>query len=108
MRSQLDREIRKAYAAGRQEARFWSRVERRLDGCWQWTGPQDHGGYGRISSIRVHRYAYELLVAPIPEGLTIDHLCQNRLCVNPAHLEPVTMIENIRRGVVNRGLTVRS
>ena len=54
-------------------------------------------GYGVFSGGLVHRWAYEALVAPIPDGLTIDHLCRVRHCVNPAHLEVVTLAENIRR-----------
>lgn len=71
-------------------------------GCWQWMKSQKGGGYGAFSvdgrSWRAHRWAYETLVGPIAEGLTLDHLCRNRLCVNPAHLEPVTSGENTRRG----------
>jgi hypothetical protein len=63
-------------------------------------------GYGVLSTVDgnryAHRLAYELLVGPIPEGLHIDHLCRRPECVNPAHLEPVTNVENIRRG--NAGL----
>lgn len=68
--------------------------------CWIWTGAKT-GGYGRITVARkqyvTHRYIYELLVGPIPEGLQIDHLCRTPPCVNPAHLEPVTALENTRR-----------
>lgn len=71
-------------------------------GCWEWNGAPNSGGYGRATiaartRTRAHRAVYELLVAPIPEGLHLDHLCRVRMCVNPAHLEPVTHAENNRR-----------
>lgn len=70
------------------------------EGCWEWTGCLV-GGYGQVHWQRKKRKAprvvYELLVEPIPDGLTIDHLCRNRKCVRPEHLEPVTMRENLRR-----------
>lgn len=80
------------------------RTRHRIDaetGCWIWTGAQLKG-YGRLStrsnpSGLAHRIVYSALVGPIPDGLTLDHLCQNTLCVNPAHLEPVTASENLRR-----------
>lgn len=79
-----------------------SRVLIREDGCWLWTGDANNVGYGKVrrngKAHRAHRYAYEQLVGPIPEGLTLDHLCRVRLCVNPAHLEPVTLRENVMRG----------
>jgi hypothetical protein len=62
-------------------------------------------GYGRYSHRFAHRIAYELLVEPVPEGLVIDHLCRVRNCVNPAHLEPVTNEENLRRGTRDRHKT---
>ena len=67
--------------------------------CWRWTGSISPNGYGRFNLIYAHRRSYELHVGPIPEGLTIDHLCRHRWCVNPAHLEPVTRGENVLRGV---------
>lgn len=85
------------------ERKFWRLTDRRPDDeCWPWRGRLNSGGYGRIAvnglCIRVHRFAYELMVGPIPEGLVIDHLCRNRSCVNPLHLEPVSAIENTKRG----------
>ena len=82
--------------------RFWSRVNK-TDTCWLWTGALGTGGYATIrlpgsrQQLRAHRWAYEYFVGPIPEGLTLDHLCRVRHCVNPAHLEPVTMRENLLR-----------
>jgi hypothetical protein len=71
--------------------------------CWLWKGTIDDKGYGRLTlnkkRIFAHRYAYELLVAPITDGLELDHLCRNTRCVNPAHLEPVTHRENVLRGI---------
>lgn len=74
------------------------------DGCWVWTGSLNSGGYGRHSLpgrrvVPAHRFAYERAHGPIPDGLHIDHLCRNRACVNPAHMEVVTNTENTRRGL---------
>lgn len=72
-------------------------------GCWDWTGTKQANGYssfylrGRL--LRGHRWSYENFVGPIPDGLQIDHLCRNRACVNPKHLEPVTAQENTRRAM---------
>lgn len=78
--------------------------------CWHWTGTRDRRGYGRLSnphrSSLAHRAIYEILVAAIPDGLTLDHLCRNHGCVNPDHLEPVTQAENVRRGLA--GITTRA
>lgn len=91
--------------------RFWAKVN--LDGpigllgtpCWVWTeGTYGSGEYGRFylqggtRSISAHKYSY-LLVSELPEGLVLDHLCRNTLCVNPEHLEAVTQQENVLRGI---------
>ena len=78
-------------------------VTARGEPCWRWIGgSRTKGGYVRITAggrgVMAHRWAYELLVGPIPEGLTIDHLCRVTDCVNPAHLEAVTQRTNIVRG----------
>lgn len=82
--------------------RFWDRVDRTGE-CWPWLGHIRRDGYGSFpvnSQMRyAHRVAYELVVGPIPAGLELDHLCRNRRCVRPDHLEPVTHLENMRRGV---------
>lgn len=86
------------------EERLFAQVDRGgPDECWPWTSTPHHTGYGHIRlphggpKAQAHRVAYELLIGPIPEGLTLDHLCMNKLCVNPAHLEPVTAEENSSR-----------
>lgn len=73
-------------------------------GCWIWEGCINKGtGYGYVTRGRAntgaHRWVYERLVGPIPDGLVIDHLCRVRACCNPAHMEPVTPGENTRRGL---------
>lgn len=68
------------------------------DECWQWTGAKQSSGYGNYRSKLAHRVSYEKYRGPIPDGMTIDHLCRNRLCVNPDHLEPVTQYTNSMRG----------
>lgn len=76
-------------------------------GCWQWKRSLNSRGYGLISErgvvLLAHRVSYELHVGAIPEGLQIDHLCRNKACVNPGHLEPVTArLNNLRRPDVHK------
>jgi hypothetical protein len=70
--------------------------------CWPWSGAPDRDGYGRMGVSRVskkaHRLMYERFRGAIPDGLVIDHLCRNTLCVNPMHMEPVSSVENVMRG----------
>lgn len=80
----------------------FSRMHLVGDGCFDWTGSGDGKGYGKISvggrMLRAHRVSYELFVGPIPDGMTIDHLCRNRGCVKFTHLEAVSLKENVHRG----------
>jgi len=80
--------------------RFFLKVEVR-GSCWEWVGSK-RDGYGHFGlagkMVQSHRYSYELFREDIPKGLQIDHLCRNRACVNPLHMEVVSMLENIRRG----------
>ena len=82
------------------ENRFWAKV-RKDTGCWQWTAKRNNDGYGQFwvkPKLRLaHRVSYELTFGPIPVGLEIDHLCKNRSCVNPVHLEAVTARINVLR-----------
>lgn len=84
--------------------RFWKYVEF-TDSCWLWRGSTTKKGYGQISGephtqkrFMAYRWLYEFVVGPIPDGLTLDHLCRNRGCVRPDHMEAVTNRVNILRG----------
>ena len=90
------------------------RALRRVDrsdpaACWVWSGAMDGQGYGHLRAgpagagfVRAHIAAYEHGFGKVPDGLELDHLCRNKLCINPAHLEPVTHAENLRRAGIAR------
>jgi hypothetical protein len=85
--------------------RFAAKVAKLPSGCWRWTGFIDKGGYGRIQEGRrsgavlyAHRIAYEQVHGAVPEGCELDHLCRNRWCCNPDHLEAVSHRVNVLRG----------
>ena len=83
------------------QQRFWSKVDKSGE-CWLWTGGRSHShgspAYGTFdvggASVKAHRFAYELLVGVIPDGMQLDHLCFNKGCVNPEHLQLVTQKQN--------------
>ncbi len=91
--------------------RFWAKIAVRPWDCWEWTASLRKDGYGRFGIKGVihttHVVSYTLLVAPVPSGLTLDHLCRNRKCVNPDHLEIVTRRVNILRGNAPAAINAR-
>lgn len=90
--------------------RFWFHIDK-TDDCWLWTGYLNRDGYARFrigkQFVAVHRWSYEHFIGPIPDGLTIDHLCRVRNCANPEHLEPVTIGVNTLRGETPPGINAR-
>lgn len=89
--------------------RFATKYTKTAGSCWVWNAKINASGYGVFgitptNIVLAHRYAYELLVGPIPDGLQLDHLCRVRACCNPDHLEPVTNRENVIRGHLARGV----
>lgn len=89
--------------------RFMARVLKSADGCWLWQGPLNKGGYGQFyldgQQGHAHRAAYKMFVAPVPDGMVVDHICRVRACVNPVHLRPLTNAENVLIGV---GITAKN
>lgn len=94
------------------EDRVFAYVDAYVDGCWLWMGPMTDNGYGRVMrdrrALMAHRAVWEINNGPIPDGLVIDHLCRNRRCVNPEHLEPVEQGTNMKRGEAPTAIAIRT
>lgn len=97
--------------------RFLSRIDPRASGCWQWTGRIDQYGYGVMTigkdgrggnHFKAHRLSYVYFVGDLADDLTIDHLCRNHACVNPTHLEAVSVRVNVARGTTPTVLRERN
>lgn len=101
------------YSLGTPEERYWKFIDKGDNdfSCWIWTGGVAGGGYGRFwvgdHYVQAHRYSYESIRGVIPTGLQLDHLCRNRRCVNPNHLEAVTAKVNLLRGIGPTGTKSR-
>lgn len=83
-------------------SRFWRKCVVNESECWIWQASANRGGYGQFWSefgCLAHRFSYSVCIEDIPRDLVLDHLCRNRNCVNPEHLEPVTHRENVMRGM---------
>jgi hypothetical protein len=84
--------------------RFWKYVAMHgsESGCWEWLGGKTWDGYGRFRvtdrTVRAHRFMWQLVFGDVTEGMELDHLCRNRICVYPGHLQEVTRLVNHRRG----------
>ena len=94
--------------------RIWKfiQIPKNPNECWNWVGGINNSGYGKMrfnyKHCLAHRFVYEYLIGEIPKGLTLDHLCRDRACVNPDHLEPVTLSENLNRGEHSCGNKVKT
>lgn len=97
-----------AYTDAERAAAFWDKVCK-TDSCWEWMACRFPLGYGLAwwdgRNRLAHVVSYELSFGPVPEGLELDHLCRNRSCVRPDHLEPVTHKTNVRRGLLFKNAT---
>lgn len=108
-------------------SKFWSQVNNMAgsEECWPWLGGRDGVGYGSLhhqgATMTAHRYLYQIAIGPIPDGLTVDHVCHNRdascpggktcrhrICCNPSHLEAVTRAENRRRAPISGAAKIHS
>lgn len=91
--------------------RFWAKVSVRPWDCWEWQASLRKDGYGRFmldrEAVLAHRVCYARLIGEVPIGLVLDHLCRNRRCVNPDHLEPVSERINILRGAGPAAINAR-
>lgn len=109
-----DRYLKQSNASPeRQRSRLEAKIPADRSGCWPWTGQRTTGGYGTMRTgpgqrDYVHRVAYRLYVGPIPDGSQIDHLCRNRACFNPGHLEIVSNRTNFLRGAHPNAIAYRT
>jgi hypothetical protein len=103
---------KKDYSLASNSERFWSKVQK-SESCWIWNAYKDKDGYGTFATrvaagkpkrVRAHRFAYEISIGPIQDGLVLDHIvCNNPSCVNPSHLKPTTNKENVFRSGKSAG-----
>ena len=91
--------------------RAWSRIRKSSDGCWLQTSGLNYGGYGSYSiagrTVRTHRFMYVVHRGPIASDVVLDHLCRNRACCNPEHLDPVANELNVERGMSPSAVNAR-
>lgn len=104
-------------ASGTDLQRWWAKVDRQEGSCWLWQGSLDRRGYGQFNATgddgkkvtrRAHRWGYEQLVRPLLANEDMDHLCRTPACVNPSHLEPVSHLENVSRGLAGQHNAIKT